>query len=133
MKLQSWQQLLFLFNSSLLNEGVEESRQTMLEKFPYSVLVEGLYVETDGLEKWIELNLGPDMIKTIFYIKSGYDYGFSEYFFASQSDAERVRNSVPHIYIQLEDAIGIFRTDGYETTLFLDPQDTDAIVFEIKG
>lgn len=53
MRVISFEQLLSRYSPAELRDGSETSRNEMLAKYPFSVLVEGAYFETDSLEKWI--------------------------------------------------------------------------------
>lgn len=134
MRVVTFQQLQTEYDTAHLREGYEEKRKEMFEKYPFSVLLEGGYHETDGLEKWIKLNLGADQVNELFLIKTGYDYGFSEYFFADRLSAEKVTAIIPHIYIRYnhedDPACGAFRTAGREKQVEVHPWDPNAIVFD---
>jgi hypothetical protein len=132
MKLQSFQQMLLEYEITQLEVDDENSRVEMLLKYPYSVILEGGYLELDNLNKWIEINIGSDSIKWLVYGKTGYDYGFAEYFFANEIDAKRVTEVIPHIYTIYSNSYPPNRTvksNGYDEDIVYDPQDKNAIVF----
>lgn len=134
MRVYPFEQLLSDYAPEHLREGYDVERQRLLGKYPFSVLVEGAYFETDGLEKWIEQNLGPDQINWLFYIKTGYDFGFTEFFFTERLFADRVKHIVPLLYTRFPDSEPPGRTyktnGGYEIMLEYDPKDPDAIIFD---
>lgn len=116
-----------------LREKFMIRRKGMLEKFPFSVIVDGAYFETDSLEKWINNNLGPDQVNSLFYIKTGYDFGFSEYFFRNKADAELVEQIVPNLYtrhIYPDGPPHINKSDSYENFVDYDPSDLSGIVID---
>ncbi|MGN6419083.1 MAG: hypothetical protein ACTHMC_16415 [Pseudobacter sp.] len=116
-------------------EEYKTRRNEMLGKFPFSVLLDGAYFETDSLEKWINLHLGPGQINALFYIKTGYDFGFSEYFFQDEANAAAVRNAVPNIYTRHRHSDDppdiISKSDGYESFVDYDPTNPNSIVIDV--
>jgi hypothetical protein len=58
MKLQSLPQMLLEYRISELESHDKISRDEMLLVHPYSVILEGDYLELDSLNQWIEVNLG---------------------------------------------------------------------------
>jgi len=110
----------------------------MLIEQPYSVILEGGYLELDSLNKWIDVNLSYDPIKWLFYGKTGYDYGFAEYFFSEESNAQDVSKIVSNIYTIFPNSYPpnqISRSNGYDKEIVYDPSDKDAIIIspEING
>lgn len=136
MRVVSFEDLLSSYEPTYLRDGYEKKRKEMFEKYPFSVLVEGGYQETDGLEKWIAANIGADQINWLFHIKTGYDFGFTEFFFTDQQAAARVSHIVPHIYIKYDHEddpfCSAFRTAGPEKQIKMDLQDPNAIVYDAE-
>jgi hypothetical protein len=136
MKLQSFQQMLLEYEVTQLEANYENERKEMLISYPISVILEGGYLELDNLNKWIAINIGPDSIRWLFYGKTGYDYGFAEYFFADEVRAKKVATVVPHIYTIYPKSYPpnlTVKSNGYEEQIAYDPQDKNAIVFEPGG
>jgi hypothetical protein len=60
MKLQSFQKMLLEYGIIELESDDKVSRDEMLLVHTYSVILEGEVMELDSLNKWIEINLGPE-------------------------------------------------------------------------
>jgi len=132
MKVQSFQQMLAEYGITELESDDKGSREEMLVKYPYSVILEGGYMELDNLNKWIEINLRQDSINWLFYGKISYDYGFAEYFFNSELQAIEVARVIPHIYTIYPHANPpnlTMKSIGYNENIVYNPQDKSAIVF----
>jgi hypothetical protein len=132
MKLQSFQQMLLEYGITGLESDDKSSRDEMLLLHPHSVILEGGYLELDTLNQWLEVNLGHDSIKWLFYGKTGYDYGFAEYFFTNELDAHKVSRVIPNVYTVYPDSYPpneISKSNGYDEHIMYDPADKDAIIF----
>ncbi len=53
----------------------------MLSKYAYSIIIEGGFLEFDSLNKWVQINIGQNVIGDLMYDKADYNYGFMEIFF----------------------------------------------------
>jgi hypothetical protein len=135
-----------------------EERVNILSEYPYSIIAEGLYNEFDSLDSWIAHHYEADTIKNIFYRKTGYDYGFAEYFTKEKSIEEKLRFIFTNSYFERRDfdwesesvkehlvkdpaafiqgidweALDIIleKTDGYEKNAECPPDDKDAIIYD---
>ena len=134
MRIQSYQNMESEYKTE--NGGLEvdvlAERKKMIEKNKYSVIVEGEHNEFDNLEKWIRQNLNEHGLETIYYGKTGYDYGFAEYFANEKEHQEKLKFIIPNIFTVYPDAIPsrlIRKSDGYDLTVEYDSSDRNAIVF----
>lgn len=135
MKLQSFEQMLLEYGIAELDAGNKRDRNAMLTVNPYSVILEGGYLELDSLNRWIENNLGPECIKWLLYGKTGYDYGFAEYFFNDEFDAAKIARVAPNIYTIYPNSYPpnlIARSNGYTEEIVYDPDDRNAILVEAR-
>jgi hypothetical protein len=110
MRINTFQNMLTEYGTDIDPDDLSV-RQEKLGKLKYSAIIEGNFLEYDNLEKWIEEN-NFTKIESIFYSKTGYDYGFWEYFFESESDCERFKNKIPDIYTQYPNGT-CSKSDGY--------------------
>lgn len=116
-----------------LDADDEHSRENAMMGCPYTVIVEGEFMEFDNLNVWISTYLGSDKLYSLFYSKTGYDFGFTEYFFTDETDAIKVAEIVPHIYTRYPHANPpdlTVKSNGYNKQVAYDPQDQLAIVLE---
>ena len=115
MKINTFEECLNEYNSFNGWEPENDTdRSEKAKEFPYSVIVEGAYLENDMAQKWCLDNIGKkdENWADLWYGKIGYDYGFWELFFKNQKDADFFKNTVPTFYA--ETVAGKWRTDGYE-------------------
>lgn len=133
MRVQTYQQMLSEYGHEGLDPDDQVSRELLLQKFPYAVIVQGGFMEYDTLQAWMKLHVGESPIQWLFYGKIAYDYGFAEYFFIDDATAKAVAIVVPHIYTIYPDApipYHTTRSNGYDDDIAYDPQDADAIVIQ---
>lgn len=88
-------------------------RQKILKSFPYSYIIEGAYPEYETASKWClkEFEAKEAKWTDLWYGKTGYDYGFWEFFFKDKQDAESFKKAITGFYA--ETAAGKWKTDGY--------------------
>lgn len=74
----------------------DKKRSETLKTFPFSIVVEGAYLEYDTAESWLVKNEGPqgDKWTYVWYMKTDYDYGYWEFCFKSETDVARFREAV---------------------------------------
>lgn len=121
----------------LLEYGISEldpddniERREMLSRHKYTVILEGGFMEFDNLEKWIKMYLDKNAVVSLFYGKTGYDYGFAEYFFDDQKQALAATKAIPNIYTLYPGSYKpnhIFKSDGYNTFVEYNADDKDAM------
>lgn len=133
MKVQSFQfmQSVYGGNRDLEPDDLEE-RNKLLAKCKYSVIVEGEHTEFDNLHKWIKQNLGLDSVENIYYGKTGYDYGFAEFFLEDKIHEESLREAIPNIYTTYAFSYpsgGICKSDGSGVNIDYTPADKNAIIY----
>lgn len=112
------------------------SRDELLSVYPYTVILEGGFMEFDSLNKWIEINLGSDSIQWLVYGKTGYDYGFAEYFFRNEFVAQKVSKVVSNIYTVYPNSYPPNRTtksNGYDQEIIYNSMDKNAIIFRSES
>lgn len=88
-------------------------RQKIIKSFPYPFIAEGVYLEYETASKWCLKKFGAKEAKwtDLWYGKTGYDYGFWEFFFKNEQDAESFKKAVNDFYV--ETAKGKWKTEGY--------------------
>ena len=107
-------------------------RNEMQAKYPSSFIVEGEHMELENLETWIKAQIGNDKAVVLYYGKTGYNFGFAEYFFGSQNETMRAAEAVPNIYTIYPHSLAptkAFKSIGYEDQIECDPNDKKAIIF----
>ncbi len=105
-------------------------------KFPYSVIVEGEYLEHNNLTNWIKINIGNDIFDCVDYGKISYDYCFVEYFFKDNIAALKVSEIVPHIYTLYPlspKPNRAVKSDGWEKVIEYNLKDEHAIIMTISN
>ncbi|SEW51578.1 hypothetical protein [Chitinophaga arvensicola] len=130
MRIKSFQEMLLEYNISELEPDDNTERKEMLSKYDNSVILEGGFMEFENLDKWIRITLGKNNIMYIFYGKTGYDYGFAEYFFDDAREAQEVTRAIPNIYTLYPKSYKpnhICKSDGYDEEVAYDPENKDAI------
>ncbi len=100
MRVQSFKNMESEYKTDNVGLEVEdlEERKKLLEKYNYSVIVEGEHSEFENLEKWIEQNIAENGIENIYYGKTGYNFGFAEFFTNEKSHEENLNLVVPCIF-----------------------------------
>lgn len=130
MKLSTFEELLEEYSSFEDDSGLEDIRSIrneMIAVLPHSLIVEGSFLEWDNLERWLDRQFGPEVDSvwnSIFYGKTGYDYGYWEFFFSSTLDSELLIKTIPTIYGQAKGQ-SRFRTEGYDTLIDLPEESSD--------
>ncbi len=133
MRVQTFEQMMSEYGITELDADHEISRDNALMVCPYTVIVEGDFMEFDNLNIWIGTYLGTDKLYSLFYYKTGYNFGFTEYFFTDGTDAIKVAEVVPHIYTRYPQPNPpdlTIKSNGYNEQVAYDPQDQLAIVLE---
>jgi hypothetical protein len=117
-------------------------REQLLTSFPHSVTVEGDSAELDMAVEWCLVNTGAADIASTWkhvtdsaghsqeiavaengqwanqwFYKTGYDYGFMEFYFRTPPDLERFVKAVPSFFGL--GPKGKWRTEGYERVVYL--------------
>jgi len=113
MRILSFEDMEKEYGSLSLDPDDLNERQRNFSKLKYSVIVEGNFLEYDNAEKWIKNNLKIETIDFVFYGKTGYDYGFIEYFFEKENDSIRLKNEIPNIYTKYPNG-SHSKSDGYD-------------------
>jgi hypothetical protein len=117
---------------SSTNRGLEfddlERRKELLSKYKFSVITEGEFGEFDNLHKWIEKNINENGLEVICYGKTGYDFGFVEFFVSEKEQEEKLRNVIPNIFTTYPTA-RICKSEGYDITIDYDRSNKDAVIF----
>jgi len=138
MKIQSFQKMQaeYLTTSRGLEVEDLEERKKILERYRFSVIVEGNYDELSNLQKWIEQNLNKEIYDYIYYGKTEYDYGFVEYFVSEKEQEVKLKSIVPNIftthtttYPDGYPTMVICKSDGYGINIKYESSHKDGIVF----
>lgn len=130
MKLSTFEELLEEYRSFEDDPGLDDIRSVrseMIAVLPHSLIVEGSFLEWDNLERWLDRQFGPEngsVWKSVFYGKTGYDYGYWEFFFSSTIDLELLIKTIPTIYGQANGQ-GRFRSEGYDCLIDLPEESSD--------
>jgi len=128
----SFPDMLSEYKSEELEKDNLLARKEMQGKYPFSFIVEGGHMELDNLETWIKAQFGSDKVVFLYYGKTGYDFGFAEYFFERQDEALKAGEAVPNIYTVYPHSLTptkAFRSIGYENEIECNPNDKKAIIF----
>ncbi len=112
MRIENFENMLKEYGASGIDAQDQAERLELLSKYKYSKIVEGDFDELENADKWIQLNIGEDQIRNLYYGKTGYDFGFCEYFFLNEDHALHFEQAIPNIYTLY--ANGYSRTNGYE-------------------
>ncbi len=108
-----------------------ESRLELIKKFPFSVVIEGDFIEFDNLDKWIKMHFYSNMFTSIYYGKTDYNFGYAEYFFKKNEAVEKVKNAIPNFYstyFHAYPSAKICKSNGYYESIDYDPKDTKTII-----
>ena len=136
MRVQSFDEMLLEYNINKLDTDDQEQRIEKLKNFPFSVIVEGGHRELENLEKWMTFTLEKKMIESLYYGKTGYDFGFAEYFFVDSISMENTIHAVPRIYTIYPHSLTpnkACRSLGYENEEVHDANDKTALIFQPKS
>jgi len=109
-------------------------RNQMLQNYPFSIIIEAGHMELDSLNEWIRLNLNPNALKWLYYGKTGYDYGFIEYFGAKEEEVlktSKVIHCIYTVYPESSPPNQISRTDGYNNWIDYEAHNKEALVIRI--
>ncbi len=110
-------------------------REQLKTSFPYTVILEAGFLELDSLNEWIKLNFEENSFEWIFYGKTGYDFGFAEYFGSQESEIKKLKNAIPNIYTTYPDSYPpnqISKTNGYDEWIEYSQEDQNAIIIKMK-
>lgn len=114
-----------------LDDDNLESRLELIKKFPFSVVIEGDFIEFDNLDKWVKMHFYSNMFTSIYYGKTDYNFGYAEYFFKKNEAVEKVKNAIPNFYstyFHAYPSAKICKSNGYYESIDYDPKDTKAII-----
>ncbi len=135
MRVQTFEELLFAYNKTM--SGIDRAdiinRNEMLTRYKYSVIVEGEWSEFENLEKWIKINFDIDSFEQIWYGKTGYDYGFVEYFVNNERGSSDLQLAIPNIFTVYPNSYPpgqILKSDGYGKDIIYDSSNKEAIIFK---
>jgi hypothetical protein len=112
MVIHSFQQMIKEYDTDEIDIADIEARNKLLLQYPFSVIFEGDFLETDTVKQWLENNNSTNPINYLFYGKLGYDYGFFEFFFSSEKDANDLNQIIPDLFTCYPTGKNL-RTNGY--------------------
>jgi hypothetical protein len=97
----------------------ENERKIALEKFPFSLVVEGNYPEADMAIEYCVKNFGDEngTWMKLWYGKTDYDYGFYEFCFKEEQQLISFKSSVDDFFVI--DTGGNWKSDGPQNRLSL--------------
>ena len=98
----------------------DAQRVEKLKFLPFSVVAEGAYPELDMADQWLLEHAGHESEKgwqKIWYGKTEYDYGFTEYFFKDETTRQKFVDEIAHFYGERPN--GKWKTDGQENYVTL--------------
>lgn len=124
-------EIVYKTHSLGLDDDNLESRLELIKKFPFSVVIEGDFVEFDNLDKWVKMHFYSNMFTSIYYGKTDYNFGYAEYFFKKNEAVEKVKNAIPNFYstyFHAYPSAKICKSNGYYESIDYDPKDTKAII-----
>ncbi len=125
MKISTHKECVQAYNDGFKHQGggwdsVDDLERTKVsENFSFSVIVEGAYGEDNVAEKWCADKFGEKDIKWkyLWYGKIDYDYGFWEFFFKDQKDANQFNETVSTFYVEINGKK--WKTDGKDKIINL--------------
>lgn len=134
MRTVSLNEILLEYGIDNLDDDDKESREELLSKYPFSLIVEAEFMELDNLERWIKKNLLVDNdMKFLFYGKTDYNFGFAEYFFKNKNNIDKIQKVIPNIYTVYPNSYppnNISKTNGKQVSIDLDSNSTkNAIIY----
>ncbi len=107
-------------------DWVTADRSTLSAQFPFSVLIEGDFVECEKASEWCEsnihkltTNLEQNKWGETFYGKESYDYGVWEFFFEEERKCLEFKKLIPAIYATTPDGRR-YKTKGWEEEIYID-------------
>jgi hypothetical protein len=133
MRTQSYKEMQIEYQPAGVAADDIKEREKLLSKYNYSIIVELSYLEFDTLEKWMKLNISEDPVEQVWYGKTGYDFGFVEFFVHEEEQYHKMAQHIPNIYTIYPDAYPtekISRSFGYNEEIEYSPTDKDAIIFK---
>jgi hypothetical protein len=96
----------------------DNNREDALQRFSHSVIFQGDILEHDEAKKWCTAEFGPENSDSksgnwtwLFYSKTGYDYGFFEYFFSEENEKKKFEDIVESLAADYPNGQRL-RTDG---------------------
>jgi hypothetical protein len=117
MKVNTFEKCVKSYNENFKNQGGWDAEDNLkrietLRIFPYSIIVEGNYLEHDMATQWNNTNFGlrEEKWTDLWYGKIDYDYGFWEFFFKEKKHVEMFEKAVDTFYA--ETAVGKWKTDS---------------------
>jgi hypothetical protein len=124
MKNHSYESMLNEYDNLNIKLDLEDvnERKKMISEQRSSLIIEGAWIEFENVEKWIVNNLSEPAINIISYGKTGYDFGFMEYFFDKEEDKKRLENEIPNIYTLYPNG-SYEKSDGYENAIKFKQED----------
>lgn len=123
--------MLLEYGINQLDPDDESERQEKLTTLPFSVIVEGSHDELESLEKWMGLTFDKEAVSYLYHGKTGYDFGFAEYFFDDVVKKSTIVDAVPRMYLVWPDPPKpdkVWRSLGYYDEEIADPNDKTAII-----
>jgi len=135
MRLRSFIQLKETYAETIsgLDPNDVNERNSLLDKFKNSIIVEGGCSELENLEKWTNENINEVPINQVWYGKIAYDFGLAEYFFKEEENAEKFAAIVPKIYTTYPHSYPsglVCKSEGYDKDVLFDSDDLTSIVFK---
>jgi hypothetical protein len=130
MRIRNYDQLILDYGLFLESESIE-CREMNIQKFRYSIIVEGNYHEIENIESWIKTNFNETEFEKIGYGKIAYDHGYVEYFFDNDKLFFKLEKVVPKIYTTYRNAIPkeiISKSEGWDNQIIYDSIDDEAII-----
>jgi len=132
MKIRSFEEMLLEYQIPELEpDNDERERYKMLSLFKYSVILEGEFMEFENLDKWIKIYIDEDAVNSLFYGKTGYNYGFIEYFFDNETKLSEIIKVIPNIYTLYPNANPrecVGKSDGYDSWIDYNSEDKNAVL-----
>ena len=117
MKVSTLSEMIHEYEIRPLDYDDLEKREKLLGRHEYSVIFEGEFMEFDNAVKWLKVELSMETTNYIFYGKLGYDYGFFEFFFSSEIDANKFANILPNIFTKYPNG-SIMKSNGLDNYIY---------------
>jgi len=102
MRINSFATFSNFYSDGFLNEFDNVNRTQLLQEYPFSIMVEGDVWEHEMAVNWLSSKF-PNESKhwfAMWYGKTDYDYGFTEYFFSNDLELKSFESAIPNFHLE---------------------------------
>lgn len=129
MRNSSYQEIVIEYGNDL--DSYKKEREKSLSIYKYSIIFEGEFTELENIEKWVKKNTDIEVLESIYYDKTDYNYCFVEYFFSLEEQAIKIQDVIPRIFSTYPNAYpspSICKTNGNGEFIEYNSKMLDAII-----